>query len=118
MIVFKGLPFGEKIKKLKIKIWWKTADTSFHNSNQRPSTSSSSKSSSISYISFSERRKNTELVKLIAKQAEDSTQREIKLSEQTFELEKEKPRGEALIAKKHETAAELENYANYNHKTK
>ena len=36
---------------------------------------------------------------------------QIKLLEQTFELEKEKLREEALISKENATAAELENYA-------
>ena len=89
----------------------KTLSVKFNNSNQRPSTFSSSKLSSISYISLNERRKTTEHAKIIAKQAKEHAQMQIKLLEQTFELEKEKLREEALIAKENATVAELENYA-------
>ena len=89
----------------------KTLSVKFNNSNQRPSISSSSKLSSISYISLNKRRKTTEHTKLIAKQTEEHAQMQLKLLEQTFKLEKEKLREEALIAKENAAAAELENYA-------
>ena len=106
-----------KIFKLKVSessiesIKDKTLSVKFNNSNQKPSTFSSSKLSSISYISLNERRKTTEHAKLIAKQTEEHAQMQIKLLEETFELEKEKLREEALISKENATATELENYA-------
>ena len=67
-------------------------------------------SSNALYLSVSERRKSVEHAKLVARQAEEHTQRQFKLLEQSFELERQKIEGEVLVARENATLVEHQNF--------
>ena len=69
-------------------------------------------SSNASYLSVSERRKSAEHAKLAARQAEERAQRQLKLLEQSFELERQKIKEEVLVARENATLVEHQNLLN------
>ena len=76
------------------------------------SSYSTTGSSNPSYLSFSERRKSAEPAKLAARQAEEHAQRQLKLLEQSFELERQKIKYEVLVARENATPAKHQNFLN------
>ena len=62
-----------------------------------------------SYLSVSERRKTAEHAKLAARQVAERAQRQLKLLEQSFELERQTIKEEVLVAHKNATLVEHQN---------
>ena len=69
-------------------------------------------SSNASYLSVSECRKSAEHAKLAARQAEERAQRQLKLLEQSFELERQKIKEEVLVARENATLVEHQHFLN------
>ena len=63
-------------------------------------------------MSFSERRESAEHAKLVARQVEERAQRQRKLLEQSFELERQKIKKEVLVARENATFVEHQNFLN------
>ena len=76
------------------------------------SSYSTTGSSNASYLSVRERRKSAEHAKLAARQAEERAQRQLKLLEQSFELERQKSKEEVLVARENATHVEHRNFLN------
>ena len=76
------------------------------------SSYSATGSSNASYLSVSERRKTAEHAKLASRQIEERAQRQLKLLEQSFELERQKIKEEVLVAHENATLVEHQNLLN------
>ena len=70
-------------------------------------------STNTSYLSVSERRKSAEHAKLAAaKQAEERAQRQLKLLEQSFDLERQRIKEEVIVSHENATLVEHQNFLN------
>ena len=64
------------------------------------------------YLSVSERRKSAEHAKLAARQAEERAQRQLKLLEQSFDLERQRIKEEVIVSHENATLVEHQNFLN------
>ena len=76
------------------------------------SSYSATGSSNAPYLSVSEHRKTAEHAKLASRQVEERAQRQLKLLEQSFELERQKIKEEVLVALENATLVEYQNLLN------
>ena len=76
------------------------------------SSYSTTGSTNTSYVSVSERRKSPEHAKLAARQAEERAQRQLKLLEQSFDLERQRIKEEVIVSRENATLVEHQNFLN------